>query len=66
MLTLERIKTRLAGVKGSRVGSKRRLDGQNTGCGCQLIWLEDRSPDISSPNAQSHSGNYMIVYEGIQ
>lgn len=30
---------------------------------CQPTLLEDRSPNVSSQNAWSHSGNYMMAYK---
>lgn len=66
MLTLVKsIETRLAGAKGSYVGSKRRLDGQTIGgFECWRIRPENRALLFLS-KMHSHSANYMVFYESI-
>lgn len=58
--------TRLAGAKGSRVGSKGRLGRQTVeGLGaCLLPWKTEALTFL--PKMHSHPGNYVIAYESIQ
>ena len=55
---------RRAGAKGSHTGIKGE-SGRQTGEGFEglLTPLEGRSPDMSSQNAWSHSGNHMRAYK---
>lgn len=54
---------RLAGAKGSHMGIKGESGRQTVGgFECLLTLLEGRSPDKSSQNACSHSGNHMRAY----